>query len=187
MIGKAAKVPVTAVLARTVRPGCIDAFEEWQRGITEEAARFEGYGGITIIRPSDPARPEYVIILQFDHPVHLHRWMESDARRSWLKRCDPLVESPGTVQEMTGLEHWFTLPNRPAPRPAPRHKMWILSWITAFGLASAITVAIGEWLGRLPKPLSLLVLTFLMTGTMTYVLMPRVTRACWRWLYPPDP
>src|SRR5262245_45194014 len=103
--GNTAKVPVTAIIERTVRAGCIDAFETWQRGIGEEASRFEGYGGITVIRPADLARPEYVIILQFEHPVHLHRWMESDTRRSWLKKCEPLVESQGAIQEMTGLEH----------------------------------------------------------------------------------
>jgi hypothetical protein len=181
----AAVVPVTALISRRVRPGREREFEDWQRGIDAEAARFAGYLGITVLKPSDAERPEYVAILQFDHPDRLRAWMDSDARRDWLKRAEPLVEAPDAVRELTGLEHWFTLPGRPLSRAAPRHKMWLLSWLAGFGLIWLLTSLLGGPLARYPRALNLLVLSFLMTGLMTYLVMPAVTRLLWRWLYPP--
>ncbi|HZE97103.1 MAG TPA: antibiotic biosynthesis monooxygenase [Planctomycetota bacterium] len=181
------RVPVTAIIHRRVRSGRERDFEDWQRGITAQAARFAGCLGITILRPAEGQPLQYTIILQFDHPSSLHRWMESGVRRDRLSRCDPLVETPDAVHERTGLEHWFTLPGRTAPRPAPRYKMWLLSWLSAFALSAALHYPLGVWLRRLPFPLGNLALTFLPTALLTYAVMPRVTRVFWRWPYPQDP
>jgi antibiotic biosynthesis monooxygenase (ABM) superfamily enzyme len=51
--------PVTAVASRRVKPGREQEFEEWVSGILGAAARFPGYLGSNIIRPSEPDDDEF--------------------------------------------------------------------------------------------------------------------------------
>ena len=103
---------VTAIISHTVRPGREQGYEEWLHGITTAAHKFRGHLGVSVIRPWDHAHPEYVAILKFDWYSNLKTWMESDVRQEWIARLQPLIEKPEAVQTLTGLETWFTLPNK---------------------------------------------------------------------------
>jgi heme-degrading monooxygenase HmoA len=95
---------VTAVISHVVRSGREQGYEEWLHGIAQAARQFKGHRGVSVIRPRDHAHPEYVAIVRFDHYNHLKQWMESDVRREWLGRLQPLIEKPEAVQTLTGLE-----------------------------------------------------------------------------------
>lgn len=84
------------------------------------------------IRPRDHAHPEYVVILKFDRYDHLKTWLESDVRRDWIERLQPLIEKPETIQTLTGLETWFSLPNQLLKAPPPRYKMALVTWLGVF-------------------------------------------------------
>ena len=51
--------PVTVNARIKAKKGRIDEFEEWLDGISHECLKFEGHMGVSIIRPPDPANPEY--------------------------------------------------------------------------------------------------------------------------------
>jgi len=136
---------VTAIISHLVRLGREQGYEEWFYGIATAVGKFKGHLGVNMIRPRDQAHPEYVAIVRFDHYENLKKWLESDTRREWIERLQPLIEKPEAVQTLTGLETWFTLSDKPLKSPPPRYKMALITWLGVF-----ITLAI---LSRLLAPL----------------------------------
>ena len=173
--------PVTAVASRRVKSGKEQEFEEWVSGILSAAEEFPGYLGSNVIRPRDD--DEFQIVFKFDHASNLKRWEESDERHAWLRQVQPLVHEEN-VRVLTGLETWFTLPSRPGEPAPPRYKMAVVTWIAVFPLATAIFAVTQPLLGGLPVVIRTLVFTLIMVTTMTYVVMPRMTRLFSFWLYP---
>ena len=181
--GRGDDPPVTAVASRRVKPGREDEFEQWTSGILSAANGFPGYLGSNVVRPSGPEDDEYQIVFKFDHASNLKRWEESDERGAWLRRVQPLVHEEN-VRVLTGLETWFTLSSKPGEPAPPRYKMVVVTWIAVFPLATAIFALTQPLLGGLPTVIRTLVFTLIMVTTMTYVVMPRVTRLFSFWLYP---
>jgi antibiotic biosynthesis monooxygenase (ABM) superfamily enzyme len=64
----------------------------------------------------------------------------------------------------------------------PRHKLALLTWAAAFPLMTALTMLLGWLLNGLPLPGRTLLMTGLLIGLLTYVIMPRLTRLCAAWL-----
>src|SRR5207237_7991783 len=120
------RTTATPVITRVVRPGSENAVEEWTHGISKEAAKPPGHHSVTIFRPP-PGGREYTIVLHFDRQENLQRWLDTDVRREWIDRSTPLTESPERRAEVSGLEHWFTLPGKPEARRPPKLKMVVLT------------------------------------------------------------
>jgi antibiotic biosynthesis monooxygenase (ABM) superfamily enzyme len=179
-------VPATSVITRVVKPGSEKAFEEWLHGISQEAAKFPGHLSVTIFRPA-PGGREYTIVVQFNRNENLQRWLQSDRRRDWIERVHALEEVPEHRTEVTGLEHWFTLPGKPEPSPPPKHKMALLIALAAYPTVLALHVILLPILNRVPYPLGALIASVCLVLLLTYVVMPTVTRVFHGWLYPKAP
>ncbi|HEY9744163.1 MAG TPA: hypothetical protein V6C90_27040 [Coleofasciculaceae cyanobacterium] len=175
---------VTAIISHAVRPGRETGYEEWLHGIATAAHEFRGHLGVSVIRPCDQAHPEYVAILRFDQYSNLKTWIESDIRREWLERLQPLIEKPEAIQTLTGLETWFTLPNKSMKAPPPRYKMALVTWL---GVFLSIPIS-NRLLAPLPSELPVLLKQLVSTGfsvvLLTYLFMPRLTQLFRKWLYP---
>ena len=179
-----ANPPVTAVASRRVKRGREREFEEWVSGILAAANEFPGYLGSEVLRPGDaPGDDEYRIVFRFDRESNLRAWENSEERRRWLSKAEPLIHEE-RVHVLTGLETWFTLPWKAGEPSPPRYKMAIVTWLAVFPLITVILVLFGPLLGLLPMLLRTLVLTAVMVSLMTYVVMPRLTRLFSFWLYP---
>ncbi|MBD2465863.1 antibiotic biosynthesis monooxygenase [Oscillatoria sp. FACHB-1407] len=175
---------VTAVISHLIRSGREQGYEEWLHGITQAAQKFKGHLGISVIRPREHVHPEYVVIVRFDHYHHLKQWMESDVRREWVERLQPLVEKPEAIQTLTGLETWFTLSDKPLKPPPPRYKMFLVTWLGVFITLAILSRLLAPLLSRLPLLLSQLIITGLVVCCLTYLLMPQLTKLFRKWLYP---
>ena len=167
-----------------MKPGREDEFEEWISGVTAVAARFPGYLGSNIFRPSSPSDDEYQIVFSFDHASNLERWQNSEERRRWNERARELIHEEPRIRVLTGLETWFTLPSREGDPPPPRYKMAIITWLAVFPLATVLFMLLNPLLGEASVVLRTLVFTMVMVSLMTYVVMPRMTRLFSFWLYP---
>ena len=176
---------VTTTITRRVKPGHEAAYEKFLADISAAAGAFPGYLGEEVFRPAG-GQSEYRIVYRFDSAAHLRGWLVSEERAAWLQRAEPHVAGPMRTQFLTGLEAWFTLPNRPGTPAPPPYKMAILTWVTIFPLITLVVVASGPLLGSLPLVARLAVTTLVTVSLMTWVVMPRVTRLLHRWLYP-DP
>lgn len=175
---------VTAVISHRVKPDQQQAYEQWLHGISAVAQQFEGHMGVNFIRPQDPHRPDYVIILKFDCYRNLKTWMDSSVRQDWIDQVQPLVQQEQDVQILTGLETWFTLPGRMVQTPPARYKMALLTSLSVFIMAQSLRIVLAPLLSSLPVLLGSFLLTVLTVFLLTYIVMPRVTRAAYRWLYP---
>jgi uncharacterized protein len=175
---------VTAIISHIVRPGRSQGYEEWFHGIAAAAHRFKGYLGVNAIRPRDQTHPEYVHIVRFDHYNNLKKWLESDIRREWIERLQPLIEKPETLQTLTGLETWFSLSDAPMKSLPPRYKIALITWLGVFITLTFITHLLAPLLSRLPVLLNQLITTGLVVAFLTYLLMPRLTQLFRQWLYP---
>jgi antibiotic biosynthesis monooxygenase (ABM) superfamily enzyme len=175
--------PFTTVVRRTVRKGREEAFEEWLKGIMNDALRFHGHLGTGIIRPSKKSRPEYIIVFRFDTYENLMAWETSDVRRSWVERVQPLITGETKVQRHTGLEYWFTVPDHPESAPPPRIKMAFVTWLALFPLVMLIPPLLENLLGPMPGWGQIMIIAAVMVLLMTYVVMPQMTRLFSRWLY----
>ena len=175
--------PVTVIVTRRVKPGCEARFEAWLEEVRTAATRFPGHQGVTVVGPSDPARPEYLIVFRFDTQAHLDAWRRSSVRRALFERSAALAEEPPQERTMGGLETWFALPGGQVVRPPARWKTWALSSAAIYPLITAITLGIGPLLGPLPIPLRFLITVPVLGALMTWLVMPALTRALSRWLY----
>jgi uncharacterized protein len=175
---------VTTIISHIIRPERAEGYEEWFHGSASAAHRFKGYLGVNAIRPRDHVHPEYVHIVRFDHYSNLKKWLESDIRREWIERLQPLIEKPEPVQTLTGLETWFTLSDEPMKSPPPRYKIALVTWLGVFVTLTILTRLLAPLLSRLPVLLNQLITTGLVVASLTYLIMPRLTQLFRQWLYP---
>lgn len=172
--------PVTVTVARRVAPGRTAEFEDWCDGIIGAAARYPGFLGAGMLRPHD-AGGEWHVVYRFADAASLRRWEASEERATWLERADDLIEETG-VHRVSGLETWFALPGRTAPAP-PKWKMAIVTLLAIVPLVLAMNLTVLPVLTDWPMVARTLVFSGTLTGLMTWVVMPRMTRLFRRFLY----
>lgn len=175
-------IPVTAIITHIVRKGREQGYEEWFHGIAAAASMFRGHQGVSAICPQDRFHPEYVVILKFDQYRNLKNWLDSDVRREWIKRLQPLIEKPENIKTLTGLETWFALPNQKTP--PPRYKMAIVTWFAVFSVISIVSPLLAPIIIKLPPILTQLITTGVDVLILTYLVMPYLTKLLKGWLYP---
>ena len=176
--------PVTAVISQRVRRNREADYEEWIQSISAVAKTFPGHRGVSVIRPEAGICSEYVTVLKFDCYTNLKRWLDSDERRAWTEKARPLVVNTAKIQVLTGFETWFTVPNLNSQPAPPRYKMSLLSTIAVFSVANLLHPRMQPLLAFLPDLLSSLVTTYVGVLLLTYIVMPRLTKLFFRWLYP---
>jgi uncharacterized protein len=179
--------PVTTTVTRRVKPGHEAFYDQFLAGINAAASRFPGHLGVDVFRPQSASAGEYRIVYRFDTGEHLRAWLDSDERAAWLERAEPHVIGPMRTRFVTGLETWFTLPDRPGIPPRPPYKMALLTWLTIFPLITLVVVALDPLLEKLDLVPRLAVTTGLTVPIMTWLVMPRITRLLRSWLYPQRP
>lgn len=173
--------PVTVVIRHRIKAGKEAEFEEWLRGITREALRFDGYLGFNLVRPTNLGHPEYVVFFRFDNFANLEKWEESEPRRVWLSRLDPLALQAPTRERHTGLEVWFTL--HAGGALPPRWKMAIVTLLAIYPLILGVQLTLVPLLAEWPVLFRTFMTSAILVCLMTYVVMPLMTRIFLRWLY----
>ncbi len=175
---------VTVVISRRVKPECKAEFELFLLGITAACEKFHGHLGSSIFPPVNSDDPEYRIIFKFDRLSNLRNWETSPERKYWFAIAESLTVSPPQIQVLTGLETWFTLSGNPSITPPPRYKMTVVTWLAVFPLITFISLILKQPLSNLPLVLRVATITAIAVPTMTYLLMPQMTKLFSGWLYP---
>lgn len=173
---------ITVSISRKVNPGAEEFYEQWITGVIEAASHFAGHQGTSIMRPSRATNEEYVIIYRFDCYENCQIWERSQIRQSWLEKLSGIIDGEAKMQRGTGLEFWFDLPSLPVKKPKPS-KMSLVLIVVVYVLVVALNMIFApflEQLSFLPKTLFIVVSQVLL---MTYLVMPRVTKALQNWLY----
>ncbi|GAA2315897.1 antibiotic biosynthesis monooxygenase [Streptomyces caniferus] len=91
----------TVIIGQKVRPGLEREFEAWQEDVNAAAARYTGFLGAEISRPT-PVQPDWVVVYRFDSIAHLQVWINSATRQSFLDRGAGYLDGPATQQVVSG-------------------------------------------------------------------------------------
>jgi uncharacterized protein len=184
----ATTTPVTVLITRRVRRGRAQEFERLMAGMQAAAAEFPGHMGGFLIHPEQAEEGCYRTLFAFDTEAHLQGWANSRERQRWLHRIAEVTHGDTAMRVLTGLETWFALPRARTKLPPPRWKMAIVTWIGIYPLVLLTSTTIAPLLGRyLVMPLTALLVTGVITGAMTWLVMPTLARLFAGWLYPPAP
>ena len=176
--------PLTVVVSRRVRKGQQEAFEALSSQMTERASRFPGYLGTAMFRPASPDDPEYRIVFKFRDRETLTAWEESEERDELLEQIESLLVQPSEREVTSGIVTWFTLPGQNPVQPPPKWKMTIVSWLALYPAVTLVFVIFGDLLAQVPLLLRTMIVTIVVMGLMSYVLMPRMTKWFAFWLFP---
>ena len=80
----------SSVIVHRVPTDSVDGFLAWQRGITQAAeGLFPGYQTTDVYPPVDGRHQEWVVVVHFDTPEALRRWLDSSVRAEWTARLAP--------------------------------------------------------------------------------------------------
>jgi Uncharacterized protein conserved in bacteria len=175
--------PVTISISRRVKPGFEVQYEDWLHGIVAAAADFPGHMGVNILKPSGATDGRYVLIYKFDTWAHCQAWEDSQTRKDWVGKLGDMVEGEGERKRVTGLEAWFELPEVPAAKHAPRWKMSIVLIVVVFVLVYPLQLIILPFVPSWPHWVKTLTIAVIQVLLMTYIFMPRVTKALKNWLF----
>lgn len=176
--------PVTVVVSRRVKPGREADYEAWLMRLSQGTARsFAGYLGAEFHRPAKQG-DAYRSVFRFQDLAGLEAFEASDFRRRMLEEADPLFAGNAGLERLTGLEFWFDPPaGTRVPQPSP-HRMALVLVVVIFCLALLSSLLLGPLMDGWPLPLRVLVTVCIQVGLMTYVIMPRLTPAIARFIYP---
>jgi uncharacterized protein len=169
---------VVSVIRHEVKPGSEAAYETWTKDVVPIAQEFPGHRGVTVMRPA-PGSHLYTVVLHFDALDHLRAWLESDIRRQLLARIEPHLSRDTEVEIRPGLDFWLPPAGQPRARP---YKQALLAWSVIYPLSVLVPWGMGERLDAVPW-LKSLVVSGIIVGAMTWIIMPRLTRRLSKWLY----
>ena len=176
--------PVTINILRTVREGQEPLFEEKVRGFVQQALEFPGHLGVHVLKPAPGAGREYRVVLRFASRA---QWREFEAwppYEAFRADIQPLLEREPCVEELSGLESWFTLPGAAAIRPLPRWKMACVTLLGVYPTSLAFTMLVTPWTPDWPLAVRSFLVALCTVLTLTWLVMPFLTRGLKPWLYP---
>ncbi|WP_295127303.1 antibiotic biosynthesis monooxygenase [uncultured Leifsonia sp.] len=183
---RAHRIPVTVSITRRVDPGRLPEVTHWVQNGVNLANTYEGFLGSGWVRAHADSR-EWHMLYRFADEASLDAWESSDDRAQWLYDGRELVEV-ARVERRTGIEGWFDEPQPGAPSAPPRWKQAVTIWLGFFPLSLVFTYVtfylVPGW-HRLWPLATVLITTLCLTPTMTYVLLPFVTRLLHPWLARP--
>jgi hypothetical protein len=177
--------PVTLVFSWKVKRGKEKEFEKWAHETTTAASHFEGHLGANWIKPPANSR-NFTVIYKFDTTDNFMRWEKSSIRHNLLNKAKKLTDNqtPKKIEQITGLETWFTLPGSLTIKPPPKWKMVIATAIGIYPIGLIFQAFVAPHMNDIPLLLRPVVLSLILTPLMTYAIMPNITKLFQSWLYP---
>lgn len=170
-------------IIRTVRSGKEALFEARLAEFFAEAEGDPGVEGAYLLRPVDTGSRRYGMVRTFSSPAARDRFYDSELYRRWSETVEPLVEGAPKRRELHGLEGLFIPPAQGGPPP------WKMAVVTFIAVNPAVFVfahLVPQIAGSLPGLVELLVINAFVVASLTWVLMPALTRLLVRWLSTPE-
>lgn len=177
--------PVTVMWSRRVKPGREGEYEAWAHGVTTAARDFPGHLSAAVL--SVPGSRDYHVLYTFADRNTMDAWLDSAMRTAWMAEVAELTEAERPLQQVTGLETWFTMPDAAVAtmKPPPRWKMWLVTVAAIYPLILILFSVLSPLIAGWPLLLRALALPVVLVTVMTYAVMPAITRLLRPWLNPP--
>lgn len=179
---------IHVAITRRVMAGREAEFEAQIGIFFTEAEQLNELSQAYLIRPIDSAKSrEYGILRSFEDEESMESFYRSDLYQEWNEAVHPLVEGEPERRELHGLEAFFRTGG--AAGPPPRWKMFLLTWLavtpTVYIFGTLVPIGnLTELLPTLYLPVvaQLLIGNLIVVASLTWVLMPLLTKVFRPWL-----
>ena len=155
------------------------------------AERFPGFLGAGWVRPETDSETWHVLY-RFADAESLAGWESSHERQWWRDSSSGLGVVESRVERRTGIEGWFDEPasrdvrdlrvTPTVPPTPPRWKQGVVIWLAFFPLSLLVAWLFAHFAPGTALVPRGLISTLAMTPVMTYLVLPRMTRALGWWL-----
>jgi len=179
--------PITVVRIHYVKEGSEPQFEAELKNLMAVFGAIPANLGITIFRPGVRRDGVYRVVYKFASRIELERWHASPAYHAWLETEKNLTIAPPSMEMLTGLETWFTLPGQHVVKPPKRYRQAIVTWIAVFPLTFIIAVLLDPFVGSQALLVQKFISASILVPVLAWVAMPALSRLFSRWLYEPEP
>jgi hypothetical protein len=159
-----------------VQPGVQDRFTKWLEQLVAAATTAPGFEGSSVFS----AQHDWLLLLRFARHADLVSWRDSPAAIAMFAASASLASRAEQPQQRTGLETWFVLPGQTAVSPPPRWKMALMTWLALLPQVIILALVMPA---SIPFPLNVALSTAIPVAMLTWVVMPRLTKLLYRWLY----
>jgi antibiotic biosynthesis monooxygenase (ABM) superfamily enzyme len=174
--------PIHVAIVRTVKAGCEAEFEQALHDFVQRSLSLTGQMGVDIIRPAPGSRSrQYGIIRKFADRDALAEFRTSPEYLEWNQIALDLTEGSGKVEELCGLESWFTQPGQPL-HPLPQWKMAIATYLGVVPVIMLLSLTLGRLIQNWNFVLNNIVFNAFVVVLLTWVVMPLITRILHGWL-----
>ncbi len=175
--------PVSRIARRRALAGKEADYEALVREMFLQMRSTPGFISADLL-PPEQVGDEYQVIVHFASEAALQEWDKSSARSAIHARMRSVAESEPEYRRLSGLEAWFTSAVIPASMHPPRLRMAIVTWLGIFPTVSFVLWFIAPLMQSVPFLLRTALLTILVVVTMTWIVMPRLTKLLRGWLSP---
>lgn len=170
---------VHIAITRRVCPGKEAEFESAIREFAQESLGFPGTTGVHLVGPVAGSDNEYGILRSFASEAACNAFYDSEMFAEWMDRTAPLAASDWVRRDLTGLEAFF----RGRGTPPPRWKMALVTWVGVFPTVLIWSAVLAGPLAGAPTPLKTAISIALTVVTLTWGVMPLLTKALAGWLH----
>ena len=171
---------IHVAITRRVRPGCEAEFQAALREFLMASLAHEGVLGVHMLTPAPASGgSEYGILRTFADESERDAFYRSPLYAAWLERVAPLTVGEGARRDLSGLEAWF----RGTSALPPRWKMATATLSGVYPTSLVLSLTVAEVAHDWPFLLRNLAFAMSMVGALTWLVMPRVTRALHDWLH----
>jgi uncharacterized protein len=177
----------SSVIVHRVHAESADRFMEWQRGITAAAEAFPGYIGTDLYPTTDLRHPDWVVVIHFDDPTALKRWLDSSVRSEWTAKLPSEIRAFRLQTLPTGFGPWFAeLVRKQDDGIPPSWKMALTVLLGLYPTVMLLSVLVGPYTSPLGLALSMLVGNALSVSILQWAVMPALDSLLGPWLRPKE-
>ena len=170
---------IHVAITRRVRPG---REAEFQRALLEflqaSFSHSAVHGANLLVPPPGSDAREFGILRTFASESDRDEFYRSELFKSWMARAQEFTEGEPVYRQLHGLEAWFREPTR-AP---PRWKMAIVTWLGVFPTVLFWSTILAPGRNSLPYVVWMACVNVLVVATLTWLVMPLLTKLLRRWL-----
>jgi hypothetical protein len=176
--------PTALVIEHTIERENQPRYENWLKEILEAVSASPGYLGREVF-PATGDELTYTTIVRFQANQDLERWLDSPERKAFIEKVHDAFEGGDRTSVRAGIDVWFTPPNS-TNKPQP-YKQFLITAAAIYPLSLLVPRLLSPLFEAVPflgHPLaSGLIVTSIIVGLMTYVVMPYVTQLLRNWLF----
>jgi uncharacterized protein len=173
----------SSVIVHSLPPERVERFLELQRGITQAAEGFSGYEATDVYPPTEGQDANWVVIIHFDGPETLQRWLDSPVRAEWVAKLRNEMGDFRLKSLPTGFAAWFAgLVNESKGGLPPSWKMALTVLLALYPTVMLLAILVVPYVSPLGQAVSMLISNTLSVSILQWAVMPVLEKLLGPWL-----